>query len=157
MSLRYTVVGTIDGFPLNSSNTRLQLTNNAVPLPSALWIRINSDANYSTALTRLSAPTENQAVSLALRIITSSFSNKLEYDPDISITLLFNPENLVEAPNVAAQAPVIAAVATSVIVGVCIAAVLIAAIGALVFAKFVFPYVGPPFSVVHLRLIQSIT
>eukprot|EP01122_Echinamoeba_exundans_P014453 TRINITY_DN6553_c0_g1_i1.p1 TRINITY_DN6553_c0_g1~~TRINITY_DN6553_c0_g1_i1.p1 ORF type:complete len:582 (+),score=27.10 TRINITY_DN6553_c0_g1_i1:63-1808(+) len=144
MSLRFSLKGTIDGVYLNYTNARVQLTVNAIPFPSVVWLRINSEANYSTALASLSAPPETQAVSFALRIITASFSGRLEYDPDVSITLLFNPENIVEPPGELAQSPVIAAVSTGLVVGVTIAAIAVAAVLALGFAKLVFPCVFFP-------------
>jgi hypothetical protein len=131
------VVGFVDGEPLQGDNAAVFLARIPHPLPSALWLEKVKQANGSVIVPAM--PESTQSVSIPIEISVIRFKKAVFYDPDISITLLFDPSQADPSSAPQQAADIQAGVTVGVIVAIVVVAVAVA-IGLTVFAVVVFPY-----------------
>lgn len=137
MTYQYKLDGTIDDVPVTGFNAKVFLSRFPFPLPSALWLERHTAGNGNTSFDRM--PFSEQSVLYPITFAFRPVARKFAYDPDVSITLLFNPGLVPATPeeqNI---------VSTGISVGAIIAIVvgcLVAIAGVTLFAVFVFPYVS---------------
>eukprot|EP01122_Echinamoeba_exundans_P009674 TRINITY_DN3470_c0_g1_i1.p1 TRINITY_DN3470_c0_g1~~TRINITY_DN3470_c0_g1_i1.p1 ORF type:complete len:611 (+),score=83.32 TRINITY_DN3470_c0_g1_i1:177-2009(+) len=134
MNLAYPADGVIDGRILGGAadNMIIHASRLPWPLPSAEWLEAYNVNNRTAPFSFLKATEQSLVIPLQLKV--PRVIDRLDYDPDVSITLLFDPE--ATAPS---EIPV-AEIQVGLIVGVVFAAIVIVAVGITVFAKVIFPY-----------------
>eukprot|EP01122_Echinamoeba_exundans_P007371 TRINITY_DN2253_c0_g1_i1.p2 TRINITY_DN2253_c0_g1~~TRINITY_DN2253_c0_g1_i1.p2 ORF type:complete len:170 (-),score=28.40 TRINITY_DN2253_c0_g1_i1:329-838(-) len=118
------------------SGVKVSLARFPQPLPSVIWIDRNVAAGGNFSFPTMQP--EDQAYIIPIRFTLVKFYRKLEYDPDVSISLLFTPDDNIEStPQEIDQ--VNQGLTAGAIVGIVIA--IIAAIaGVTFFAGWVVPY-----------------
>lgn len=138
MSLTFPSAGVIDGRPLVVMNNYAALiAEHPSPLPSSDFVEVYN---------RLGVPVPfeggledaNQSFTLTIELVVPKIESKLVYDPDVSIRLLFVPDDEALPPSgsdTSREANLTAVIVAAVVVPIVIA------LGILVFAKFIFPYV----------------
>jgi hypothetical protein len=139
MSLGFAMVGEIDGRILSGlrRNFNVVAQRSPWPLPSAAFMENYAALNRSFNYTKM--PVEEQVLIVPLQLEVPKILDRLYYDPDISITLLFDPN---ESPNLAPELGATTQNYTTVTIVVVVVLVVVIALGILVFAKVVFPFVA---------------
>jgi hypothetical protein len=139
MKYRFLPSGTLDGVPITVDNSRLFVNRNPFPFADGTWLQKASSGGYIPNATI--TPEATQGLSLPASISIPQFRRVFSFDPDTSITLLFDPNRNLP-PDTATPTELqvqntlnVAAIAVAVVVSV---AVVIA--GVTVFAFVVFPY-----------------
>eukprot|EP01122_Echinamoeba_exundans_P006091 TRINITY_DN1647_c0_g1_i1.p1 TRINITY_DN1647_c0_g1~~TRINITY_DN1647_c0_g1_i1.p1 ORF type:complete len:487 (+),score=57.37 TRINITY_DN1647_c0_g1_i1:541-2001(+) len=131
----YGLVGTIDGAPLYSNSSFVNAARLPVPLPSSRWLEANRRGGFIVKSNNLTD--EVQSFCVPVELAVPEFRDKFYFDPDVSITLLFDPEGNL-APE-QTDTTVQAATSVGLIVGLVVAGVIVVA-SLTVFATVVFPY-----------------
>jgi hypothetical protein len=134
----YRVEGSIDGIPLFGNNSAIYAPRLPLPLPSTRWLEANRRGGF-TVPSNLTE--ESQSFAIPVELFIPEFQNKFVFDPDVSITLLFDPNDNV-APE-ASDPGVIATTSVGLIVGLVVGGVVLLLAGTL-FATVVFPYAAAP-------------
>eukprot|EP01122_Echinamoeba_exundans_P008320 TRINITY_DN2743_c0_g1_i2.p1 TRINITY_DN2743_c0_g1~~TRINITY_DN2743_c0_g1_i2.p1 ORF type:complete len:503 (-),score=67.81 TRINITY_DN2743_c0_g1_i2:14-1522(-) len=139
MVFRFLPAGSIDGDPLTFNNGRLFVNRIPAPFPDGSWLERATVAGYRPNVT--TTPEEIQALSVPLGISIPRFYQKFAFDPDVSITLLFNPNDKLP-PDTATPSEL--QLQNSLNVGAVVAGTVVAAVviigGVTAFAFVVFPY-----------------
>jgi hypothetical protein len=133
---KYYVNGSVDGVPIYANNASIFVPRLPFPLPSSRWLEANRIGGF-TVLSNFS--NAEQTFSAPIEVLVPEFQNVFYFDPDVSITLLFDPNDNV-APE-ASDPGVIATTSVGLIVGLVVGGVVILAAVTL-FATVVFPYVN---------------
>jgi hypothetical protein len=140
MTLAYPSEGMVDGRTLSGFDQNLYVVVGRIPYPLPSADVLEAYKLNGKNLTISNIPEEQQTFMLPVVLAVPLFQHILFYDPDVSITLLFNPED--QPPNVA-TAPldtVSSDVKVGVVVGAVVGSVAAAALVVLFFATIVFPY-----------------
>jgi hypothetical protein len=131
----YDVNGTIDGVPTYADTAKIFVARFPAPLQSSRWLEIVRKAGFTLTVNNLTEA--EQSFAMLVEITVPEFREKLFFDPDVSITLLFDPnDNLApEATDDGVKATTPVALIVGLVVGI---VVVIAAVTLL--ATVVFPY-----------------
>jgi hypothetical protein len=134
MSLSYPLDGVIDGRILGGAANNMIVHGSRLPwpLPSAEWLTTYSVNNKTAPISYI--PVREQSLVVPLQVTVPRVISLLEYDPDVSITLLFDPEPTPPSEFVTPEVQV------GLIIGVIVAVIVVIAVGIAVFAKVIFPY-----------------
>lgn len=136
MNLGFSTVGVIDDRDLDSRrNFAVFVRVFPIPLPIDAWISVYTPRSLPMPVDDLSLVDSEQSISLTVELTFPRIQRKLVYDPDVSIILLFNPEENSTFDDLDQQAATSGAV---IAVAVVVPIVIVVAI--ILFAKFVFPY-----------------
>eukprot|EP01122_Echinamoeba_exundans_P008554 TRINITY_DN2858_c0_g1_i4.p1 TRINITY_DN2858_c0_g1~~TRINITY_DN2858_c0_g1_i4.p1 ORF type:complete len:620 (-),score=49.46 TRINITY_DN2858_c0_g1_i4:210-2069(-) len=137
LSYEYGLVGSLDNVPLDGDNTGVFLARIPYPLPSALWLEKARLAGGSLSLPTM--PESNQSVAIPIEISTKRFQRALYYDPDISITLLFDPSDADPSASPQQLADIQVGITVGAIIAI-VVVIVVVAVGVTVGAVVVFPY-----------------
>jgi hypothetical protein len=131
----YGLDGSYDGISLYRNNSDLYAPRLPLPIPSTRWLEAN---NRAGSRVQSNFSDDSQSFAIQVELFVPEFQNKFIFDPDVSITLLFDPnDNL--APE-ASDTGVQVATPVGLIVGLVVGGVVILAAVTL-FATVVFPCV----------------
>lgn len=140
MGLAFPLSGKLDGRILSGIASNFQVFSGRYPWPLPSGLFLESYANVGIVPNFTNIPIEEQTYIFPLQLVVPIILRRLDYDPDVSITLLFDPNAVPSA----SFAPDIAEISSSttiiIIIVVVIVAGIIAIAGVAIFAKIVFPY-----------------
>lgn len=129
----YAAVGNSDGTPLNIFNTEFRTLAIVNPVGRLDFLNAINSAGLASSFP--AGPLSNQGLLISTEVSFPKFVSSAEYDPDLSLRLLFSPETG-EPPLTAAE---VAGLSAGIIAAIVIV-IVVAIGGATVFAVFVFPY-----------------
>jgi hypothetical protein len=143
MVFSYPPDGYIDGRRLGGAIQNMDFHGARLPwpIPSTDWIEAQARNNVTLSFANMTEA--EQTFMFPIQLTTPKFDRILEYDPDVSITLLFNPGDSLapEGRGPASQDPILTTdIQAGVVVAIVLGALAAAGIAAFVFAKWVFPY-----------------
>jgi hypothetical protein len=127
--------GTLDGRPFNflSNRIELKLTSIFAPLGRLEYVQLHEMVNLGVDLP--TGPDSDQVVYNILLGSVGLFNNSFFYDPEVTITLLFNPEDALAPEAGASQQDTNIAVIVGVVV-----TIVVVLLGVTVFAFVIFPF-----------------
>lgn len=132
---RFFISGTLDGKILSFEDAALSVGREFWPVPTASWLEAVGRAGHVPPIT--SIPESEQCLSAPVDISIPPFQSTFNFDPDVSIVLLFDPEaNL--APEASDEAAATSATVIAIVIVVVV--VVVVAAGVTVFATVIFPY-----------------
>eukprot|EP01122_Echinamoeba_exundans_P002176 TRINITY_DN12135_c0_g1_i1.p1 TRINITY_DN12135_c0_g1~~TRINITY_DN12135_c0_g1_i1.p1 ORF type:complete len:611 (-),score=83.87 TRINITY_DN12135_c0_g1_i1:285-2117(-) len=131
----YSLIGTLDGVPLYSNTSSIIAHRLPVPLPSSRWLEANRRAGFIVQSNNMTDA--EQSFCIPVELFMPPFQKKFYFDPDVSITLLFDPNDNV-APE-ETDPGVQAAGSVGLIVGLIVVGVVVLA-SITLFATVIFPY-----------------
>lgn len=132
----YSLAASVDDYPLSSDNAAVFPSRTAYPLPSSLWLERLRLSGGPTNFSRM--PFSEQSLVIPVELSSVIFKKKWVYDPDISITLLFTPQDDALPPDNFSDA---ASTSTTVVVVVAVVVVVVViAASVTLFAFVIWPY-----------------
>lgn len=135
MEYAYALVGSVDGQPLLNSNARVNVRRSVNPYGSARWLEAVSRGGF---ILQSNASEAEQSFYAPVELQVPEFRDKFLFDPDVSITLLFDPRD--SLPPESSDEAREAATPVALIVSLVVVAVVVIAAGTL-FATVIYPYV----------------
>eukprot|EP01122_Echinamoeba_exundans_P007964 TRINITY_DN2551_c0_g1_i1.p1 TRINITY_DN2551_c0_g1~~TRINITY_DN2551_c0_g1_i1.p1 ORF type:complete len:629 (+),score=43.50 TRINITY_DN2551_c0_g1_i1:137-2023(+) len=123
----------------DSSQASIEANRFPYPLPSGTWLSRLREAGGVANITNM--PEQQQSMVLPVEFSFLPFVNRAVYDPDVSITLLFDPStgDPMDPPQVITD--VNNAITVGVIVAI-VVVIVVVAVGLTVGAVFLFPYLA---------------
>lgn len=100
--IQYATVGSIDGQPMSWTNTRIDMDN--IYHPIGVDGYLDCYARWDPNLSFPGGPLDTQFTASFLHIGVPLFQTSVIYDPDVSITLLFDPDDSELQPGLTAAA-----------------------------------------------------
>jgi hypothetical protein len=139
MAFRFLPAGFLDGEPLTFNNAQLFVNRIPAPFPDGTWLERAAAGGYTPNVT--STPEELQALSAPIGISIPRFDRVFAFDPDVSITLLFNPnDNLPPETATPSELELQYSLNVGAVVAGVVVAVVVVTAGVTIFAFVVFPY-----------------
>lgn len=135
MVFRYIANGSIDGVPLYSNTSGIFVGRLPVPLPSSRWLESAQRASYVPIFGNI--PDNEQSFTAPIELFIPIFQDKFVFDPDVSIVLLFDPQN--SLPPEEAD-PARESTAVGVIVAAVVVPTVLIILGVTLFVAVIFPY-----------------
>jgi hypothetical protein len=158
MTLSYPAEGLIDGRILGgvANNLIVHGARSPWPLPSADLLEAYSVNNETAPFTYI--PATEQSLVIPLQLTVPRVMNRLDYDPDVSVSLLFDPDagNPLLPSASPLQEDIPKEVQIGVVIAVVVAAVAAAAISVALFAKVIFPFLEKRKQALRARNVEEV-